>query len=76
MSGLDYLLGVLASFAANFPSASAAEGSGLFLLLALLLLGMPFQTMLATHKIATVGLGFVASTRHWREKLVNPCFCL
>lgn len=76
MSGLDYLLGVGASIIANFLSALAGGGSGLFLLPALLFLSIPFQTALATHKIATVGLGLSASSRHWRERLVEPRFCL
>lgn len=46
----------------------------MFLLPALLFLGMPFQTALATHKIATVGLGLGASSRHIREKLFDIKF--
>ena len=76
MSATGFALGISASFAANFLSALSGGGSGLFLLPALLLLGLPFQTALATHKIATVGLGVGASIRHGRERLVSARLCL
>lgn len=34
---------------------------------ALIFLGLPFQTALATHKVASVALGLGATIRHWRE---------
>lgn len=73
---MDFAFGALASFVANFLSALAGGGSGLFLLPALLFLGMPFQTALASHKIATVGLGVGGSIRHGREGLVSKKLCL
>lgn len=60
-------LGLFAlALAANTLSALAGGGAGLVQLPALLLLGLPFATALATHKIATVALGLGASIRHLR----------
>jgi uncharacterized protein len=60
-----YLL--LVALAANFLSALAGGGAGLLQLPALLLLGLPFATAMATHKIATVALGLGASWQHLRN---------
>ena len=53
------------SLIANLLSALAGGGAGLLQLPALLMLGLPFPTALATHKIASVALGAGASIRHW-----------
>ncbi len=49
------------SFFSNFISALSGGGSGLIQLPALLFFGLPFSKALATHKIASVALGFGAS---------------
>lgn len=63
----------LASIAiiSNFLSAFAGGGAGLLQLPALILLGLPFPTALATHKLASVALGVGAGLRHYREKPLN-----
>ena len=76
MNASEFALGILASFTANLLSALAGGGSGLFLLPALLLLDIPFPIALASHKIATVGLGVGAASRHWQEHTVTAKFCL
>lgn len=67
----EYIIGFIASIIANFLSALAGGGSGLFLLPALLFLGIPFPIALASHKIATVGLGIGASYRHSQVDGIN-----
>ncbi len=51
----------------NALSAVAGGGAGLVQLPAIIFLGLPFATALATHKIASVALGIGASLRHWRS---------
>lgn len=62
------------SLIANLLSALAGGGAGLLQLPALLLLGLPFSTALATHKIASVALGVGASARHWQSGRLNLRF--
>ena len=57
------LLGFI-SFLSNFISALSGGGAGLIQLPALLFLGLPFSKALATHKVASVALGFGASVPH------------
>ncbi len=52
------------SFIANTLSSLAGGGAGLLQLPALIFLGLPFGTALATHKIATVALGLGASIKY------------
>ncbi len=59
---------LLISFIANTMSAFAGGGSGLVQFPALLFLGLPFATALATHKIATVALGLGSTYRHVKHK--------
>ncbi|WP_320667370.1 sulfite exporter TauE/SafE family protein [Prochlorococcus sp. MIT 1307] len=56
------------AFGANFLSAFAGGGAGLVQLPALILIGLPFSTALATHKLASVALGLGAGLRHAQEK--------
>ena len=64
----------LASIAvvANGLSAFAGGGAGLVQLPALILLGLPFASALATHKLASVALGVGAAGRHWRASSLDP----
>jgi len=57
---------------ANALSAFAGGGAGLVQLPALILLGLPFASALATHKLASVALGIGAAGRHWRASSLNP----
>ena len=59
-------LGLL-SFLSNFISALSGGGAGLIQLPALLFLGLPFSKALATHKVASVALGFGASVPHFKK---------
>ncbi len=52
------------SFLSNFISALSGGGAGLIQLPALLFFGLPFSKALATHKVASVALGFGASIPH------------
>lgn len=52
------------SLIANLFSALVGGGAGLLQLPALLFLGLPFGTALATHKVASVFLGLGATARH------------
>ncbi len=63
----DWVLLFIVSFLANTLSALAGGGAGLLQLPALLMLGLPFATALATHKIASVALGLGATIRHVKE---------
>ena len=56
---------------ANALSAFAGGGAGLVQLPALILLGLPFASALATHKVASVALGVGAAGRHWRASSLN-----
>ena len=66
----DFFILLFVAFIANGFSAFAGGGAGLLQLPALLFLGLPFSTALATHKIATVALGFGAVSRHYKEKIL------
>ena len=59
-------LGFLSIFS-NFISALSGGGAGLIQLPALLFFGLPFSNALATHKVASVALGFGASVPHFRK---------
>ena len=59
---------LLISLAANVFSAFSGGGAGLIQLPALLFLGLPFGTALATHKAASVALGMGATLRHAKER--------
>lgn len=56
---------------ANALSAFAGGGAGLIQLPALILLGLPFASALATHKLASVALGVGAAGRHWRASSLD-----
>ena len=60
------LLGFI-SFLSNFISALSGGGAGLIQLPALLFFGLPFSKALATHKVASVALGFGASVPHLKK---------
>ena len=64
------LLG-LVSFVSNFISALSGGGAGLIQLPALLFFGLPFSKALATHKVASVALGFGASLPHLKSKTLQ-----
>ncbi len=55
------------SFFSNFISALSGGGAGLIQLPALLFFGLPFSKALATHKVASVALGFGASLPHFKK---------
>lgn len=55
------------SLFANTLSSLAGGGAGLIQLPALIFLGLPFATALATHKIASVALGLGATLRHLKQ---------
>lgn len=73
---IDQLLLFIISFLANAFSAFAGGGAGLLQLPALIFLGLPFSVALATHKIATVALGFGATLRHFREHNLHKFYIL
>ena len=56
---------------ANALSAFAGGGAGLVQLPALILLGLPFASALATHKLASVALGLGAAGRHWQASSLD-----
>lgn len=62
------------SLIANTLSAMAGGGAGLLQFPALIFLGLPFTYALATHKIATVALGFGATLKHSKENHLNITF--
>lgn len=64
---LDQFVLFLVSSLANLFSALAGGGAGLLQLPALLFLGLPFGTALATHKVASVFLGLGATMRHLKS---------
>ena len=68
---LQLALGAIAVLA-NALSAFAGGGAGLVQLPALILLGLPFASALATHKLASVALGVGAAGRHWRASSLDP----
>lgn len=67
---------LLISLVANLLSALAGGGAGLLQLPALIFLGLPFATALATHKVASVALGVGATLRHLRSGTLRPGFTL
>jgi uncharacterized protein len=72
----DHLILFMISLVANALSALAGGGAGLLQLPALLFLGLPFNTALTTHKIASVALGIGATLRHAKEEPLNLRFAL
>lgn len=64
------ILFVIALFS-NTLSALAGGGAGLVQLPALIFMGLPFTTALATHKIATVALGVGASLKHSQSSRIR-----
>ena len=63
----ELLLIFIVSLIANFFSAFSGGGAGLIQLPILIFLGLPFGTALATHKVASVALGFGATLRHLKN---------
>ena len=61
------LLIFLISFFSNTFSAISGGGAGLIQLPALILTGLPYYQALATHKVATVALGFGGSLRNFKS---------
>ena len=55
------------SFFSNTFSAISGGGAGLIQLPALILFGIPYSQSLATHKFATVALGFGSSIRNYKS---------
>lgn len=72
----EQLLLLAVAIAANILSSLAGGGAGLVQLPALIFLGLPFATALATHKIATVALGVGASAKHRKEGHVEIRFAI
>lgn len=68
---IEHIILFFVSLFANFLSALAGGGAGLLQLPALIFLGLPFTTALATHKIATVTLGLGASVKHLRARTLD-----
>ena len=73
---LSNLVLFFVSFFSNFISSLAGGGAGIIQLPALLLIGIPFSSALATHKLASVALGFGASLRHSQEERLKYKFIL
>lgn len=73
---IEQFILLLISFVANALSAFAGGGAGLLQLPALIFLGLPFGTALATHKLASVALGVGASMRHVRERNLQRRFII
>ncbi|UCE89218.1 MAG: sulfite exporter TauE/SafE family protein, partial [Pseudomonadota bacterium] len=72
----EQLVLFIVAFVANAFSAFAGGGAGLLQLPALIFLGLPFATALATHKLASVALGIGASLRHFKEGSLDWRFAL
>jgi uncharacterized membrane protein YfcA len=70
----EHLVLFAISLVANTFSALAGGGAGLLQLPALIFLGLPFGTALATHKVASVALGLGATLRHLRESRLEHHF--
>lgn len=68
---LDQLILFLVALLANLFSALSGGGAGLVQLPALILLGLPFATALATHKVASVALGIGATLRYLKADVVE-----
>ena len=73
---LEQLLIFIISLLANLFSALSGGGAGLIQLPALIFLGLPFGLALATHKVATIALGFGATARHLKENKIERDFAL
>ena len=65
---------VFISILSNFISALSGGGAGLIQLPALLFFGLPFSKALATHKVASVALGFGASVPHFKKNRLQIVF--
>ena len=76
MDVFDQILLFIISLVANLFSALAGGGAGLLQLPALLFLGLPFGTALATHKVASVFLGLGATARHVKSSTFDWRFSL
>ncbi len=63
----EQIILLVVALISNALSSMAGGGAGLLQLPALIFLGLPFSTALATHKIATVALGLGATIKHARE---------
>ncbi len=74
MDLFDQILLFIISLVANLFSALAGGGAGLLQLPALLFLGLPFGTALATHKVASVFLGIGATARHLKSSTFDWIF--
>jgi uncharacterized membrane protein YfcA len=72
----EQLLIFVISLVANLFSALSGGGAGLIQLPALIFLGLPFGTALATHKVATIALGIGATARHLRDSRIQREFAL
>ena len=72
----EQLLIFIISLIANLFSALSGGGAGLIQLPALLFLGLPFGTALATHKVATIALGIGATARHIKDNKIEKDFAL
>jgi uncharacterized membrane protein YfcA len=70
----DHLVLFAISLVANTFSALAGGGAGLLQLPALIFLGLPFGTALATHKVASIALGLGATLRHLQESRLERRF--
>ena len=68
--GSQTILGFISLFS-NFISALSGGGAGLIQLPALLFFGLPFSKALATHKVASVALGFGASVPHFKKNSIQ-----
>ncbi len=71
MPFIDHAILFVIALTANAFSAFAGGGAGLVQLPALIFLGLPFASALATHKVASVALGLGATTRHLRERTLR-----
>ena len=76
MDLFDQILLFIISLVANLFSALAGGGAGLLQLPALLFLGLPFGTALATHKVASIFLGLGATARHVKSSTFDWRFSL
>ncbi|MEE9492133.1 MAG: sulfite exporter TauE/SafE family protein [Gammaproteobacteria bacterium] len=74
MSYFDQLILFVISLLANVFSAFSGGGAGLIQLPAIIFLGLPFSTALATHKVASVALGIGATVRHLRTRSLDKRF--
>jgi uncharacterized membrane protein YfcA len=73
---IEFYLLLFIAVLANTLSAMAGGGAGLLQLPILLLMGLPFGTALATHKIATVALGLGSTLRYRKERIFDLKFSL